>query len=1002
MSETGRSTFAEHPGYTSGPEVSSYSTGQYRNCSITKNVQSEYTTAHFGKTENIIYGTRKSGQAQQQEGNGNSSPRHDTAVATQHEYSNSTTQAGTKSTATFGHQSTATRPSTVGLENDHSRNPINDRRQSTFPTAHGSRTSARPNGDHQRAHHAIRPAQEQHHMQRAHISQVPEHPAEDVHAHTKTQCGTCTNYAFDRQGAEITRATAETRQTPNSTKPSTNFPPPSTRSTLGDGQPHCDARWTADGRGLSAHEEHDEQNQPEGPSAAPTPFDTVSCLHLHFNEGRIQDRQVGSGGNQIRGHNLTEYQRMEQTDIDHGSRQGFDTNIQQQEPPTTNTAINGIHRTQLQARNSRNPDRSSARPDNIRGSSANSSETRGTRSDIVDHIGIHYTYRQKQHFASKRSVPGSMVHQTQGHARYPSSTTVQRICDGRHRGQIQGVHQAANPKWPTHSPSVSVINVELLSTLTTDPIRNRLHELWAMLDIAANATIPSSYSRSYLRRSVVHRLIRAGLIEVADEKDGINTTVFLVGEPAKERNRVIAWPQAVNEFLDNIYLWCKSTSRQADILQVCKFLFEQENVTTATYDLKASFFQVQLKLQWRKLFCFAVGSKKYRWCRLPMGFILAAEIMQLITESICIVANPNIRHLVHVDNLIVADEENTVRDFIQKLADVSTDVKATWSEFQTQPSTTGEFHAIAYDLTTRTISMKQKAITKWGHIIAFLQQHTVILQSQSGLPIAAGEWPLITIIATFTFWARVMFQGTSLQAGDLSQSLAAMNIVRAIAREFAQGHAHYICTKNAILCLLGAMKRIPITAIYPLRMQSPWSLTTDASCTAGGIIIAKQVDSGLQIVFQSPFPWHKRISPEKIATYEARAILIGITNLVSERHSAENTTSNQYWVLKLRTDSMVVIGALQKGYSPSADLNGEILQILAICRKHRIILDIDYIPSAYNPADSLSHAFDNNEALLISTKPRVWEWESRLFRFSDDLRVIREGQEPNPLHGTAR
>ena len=146
----------------------------------------------------------------------------------------------------------------------------------------------------------------------------------------------------------------------------------------------------------------------------------------------------------------------------------------------------------------------------------------------------------------------------------------------------------------------------------------------------------------------------------------------------------------------------------------------------------------------------------------------------------------------------------------------------------------------------------------------------------------------------------------------------------------------------------------------------------------------------------------QRISPEKTVTYEARGIIIGIATLVSKLHSADITTSKQYWALKLRTDSMVVIGALQKGYSPSADFNGEILQILAICRKHRIILGIDYITSATNPAESLSHAVDNNEALWISTKPRVWEWESRLFRFSDDLRVIREGQEPNPPHGTVR
>ena len=85
----------------------------------------------------------------------------------------------------------------------------------------------------------------------------------------------------------------------------------------------------------------------------------------------------------------------------------------------------------------------------------------------------------------------------------------------------------------------------------------------ALLDKAANATLPKiGNQRSFLKRSILHQLIRANLIEVAGETDEINTTVFLVGEPSKERNRVIAWPHAVNELLEDMYQWCKTTSMQ--------------------------------------------------------------------------------------------------------------------------------------------------------------------------------------------------------------------------------------------------------------------------------------------------------------------------------------------------------------------------------------------------------------------------------------------------------
>ena len=212
------------------------------------------------------------------------------------------------------------------------------------------------------------------------------------------------------------------------------------------------------------------------------------------------------------------------------------------------------------------------------------------------------------------------------------------------------------------------MDYESIRLATSSAIRQRLDLIFEIVDRVANSltTRPAeAVADSHLAKKVLRAMQRADLIESADATSTVaNCIVFLVGEIEKLRNRIIAWPIVANMIISALYQWDHSVSQQADIVELCQQLFSQPETFAATYDLKASFYQLKIPQHWKKLFVFASHGKLWQWKRLPMGFVPSAEIEQLITASISFIASRHVSSLVktHVDNFIhVSSYENILQ-----------------------------------------------------------------------------------------------------------------------------------------------------------------------------------------------------------------------------------------------------------------------------------------------------------------------------------------------------
>jgi hypothetical protein len=222
-----------------------------------------------------------------------------------------------------------------------------------------------------------------------------------------------------------------------------------------------------------------------------------------------------------------------------------------------------------------------------------------------------------------------------------------------------------------------------------------------------------------------------------------------------------------------------------------------------------------------------------------------------------------------------------------------------------------------------------------------------------------------------------MHLGSSFMSGDLAAHYQALSIVRNISRLFAQDEPNFVCKPQAIRVLLSFAQSIPASIIVPrVGTDRNLQVTCDSSCSGGGFII----DSCGQEIRRLPLPWLKNIEPKKMPMYEARTLGIALANIPNELLAV----SDELNLVDIFTDSTATIGAVEKGYSPSADMNAETLFILRICRKRRLRLRFNYVPTDENRSDYLSRQKLN----ILCICPLVWEWEGMSLRFDDNSVIL--------------
>ena len=373
-------------------------------------------------------------------------------------------------------------------------------------------------------------------------------------------------------------------------------------------------------------------------------------------------------------------------------------------------------------------------------------------------------------------------------------------------------------------------------------------------------------------------------------------------EPSKHRNRIIGWPIWAN---DCEYDW-SDLCEQEDILKIIDDI--QEAQFGACFDLKCSFYQVDLPPHANAAFVFEVDGAKYCFNRLPMGYSASAEIMQLISQTLAEIGarNTNVKFHVHVDNIMYYGSKSDVQMAMNQLITFAKGCNVTFSETPQAPASKVLFHGVYIDFDNKTIAMGDKAINKFSAFDAFLDKRMSETKSHIiNFEINSGEFPLLKMIGTGTFWSRTMYAGTRFMAGCMASRFAVMQLIRAVARAQFHQHTTFAMNRGSANQLRAWLRSIPVMITPPL-YDNTVTVTTDASTTGGGFVIQHGSSTHSVRCDKMAFPWHTEITPSQMGTYELRTIAIALAN-----SNISNTA------ITLRTDSTIAIGALTKGYSSS-------------------------------------------------------------------------------------
>ena len=488
------------------------------------------------------------------------------------------------------------------------------------------------------------------------------------------------------------------------------------------------------------------------------------------------------------------------------------------------------------------------------------------------------------------------------------------------------------------------MNTEQIRQRAPATIRARLDELFQTLSReACKKQVPVLGERvSTDSNKTVKQMQRNDIIEEATSGSTPNTIIFPIPEYDKERNRIIGWPLWANGWT---YEWDHTTAKQSDAVELTRMVHSAS--WAATFDLKASFFQVGLEPNQRQAFVFTVRGRVFCFKRLVMGYTASAEIMQLLTQAIAQIVTSSIgghpRFIVHVDNVLFLGSFDEIQAVIKAMNEAADTFSVTFSETQLIPLQRVKFFGMILDFCAKTVTMADKAVTKFERMTDFLLGERTKTQGHIvNLSILGGQWPLLSIVATITFWSRTMWRGAYFSQGMIASKYSEMNTIRAITSAACAGETVFKCNMGAFTRLIRWIHDIPRHITIPASTRR-CRIITDASITGGGAIIQFDGESPRHLAF----PWPTPVSPKDIAIYELRAIAIAVAWVGIQMIPTE---------VYLYTDSQPGLGALQKGYSPVKAINEEVRRILRHATANNMfITHITYIPTYENPADELSH-----------------------------------------------
>jgi hypothetical protein len=543
-----------------------------------------------------------------------------------------------------------------------------------------------------------------------------------------------------------------------------------------------------------------------------------------------------------------------------------------------------------------------------------------------------------------------------------------------------------------HSKDVSNLrlNLQRILSLMSDSHRKRFMYLYDLTFVKSleflkknkknNSSSPTVHRRSnassvlpkQAAQLVEHSI--AARVSPADLKNSLGTNkAFNVIEEEKVgdyRLRFILWTQELNEFLDK-------EGYKAEMSQLrhsSYFVDAISDECAALGDLKISFFQLLVPEEFRCALRFPDSAGDwYELLRLPMGLKPAAEIMQLICETLAgmphacqpsaVIENktvklssPQVSTAVWIDGFRASGKRQAVEATAARIRVVGDYCNATWKNGVTV-ETEYDFIGIHHKHRTHEGSVADKTLNKLprGYSYKTAVKVTQLEQDVSRLFFCSGVLRIVPAHYYFAIkWINRHVSRLNRPDADLEATVCPPRVVCDLLNDWL--------TKSRSSIHLPPNKRPPGSRLSKKAFDI---LFTDASVYGWG---AYFVSASGEIAIVGG-KWDKKVidpSPEKMAQLEAMAVDLAL------QHFKERLLVNKN--VDIRIDNTSVKFGMQKGKSKTSPaLNEALKPSLDFLVSNNFMYSLAYVNTKENWADRPSRGIATTKNITSTEVEYLYE-----------------------------
>ena len=483
----------------------------------------------------------------------------------------------------------------------------------------------------------------------------------------------------------------------------------------------------------------------------------------------------------------------------------------------------------------------------------------------------------------------------------------------RHRGTTAKVSTENDMHLPLHAPAVGTVNIEKLKE------SGEIAEALSWIEGLEKKTTLKKRQKTEARKEDIEKLEAAGIIERCTKQQiKVTGSLFSVVEVEKGRRRPIYWPKSLNKAVDHLV----PAIELSDAIEHAQI---EKSVWAATFDIKASFFQIELPPKTREYFGLETTLGTFRFKRLPMGFNASPFVMNEVTKLCAATGVENLRTDVYIDNVRFTSRSKEAVELASKIfQDRCIQFGVTLNDEEgNKPHQEGDFLGLSYDYKNGTVRLGKKTMTK-------IKNARVLEKATKREYLAMFGLTLFCTRALRIQPARYFNQMKFIRK-------------RCVGEDLDEEIQIWPSCVNGWVAWLNELRKNKPTRHEPGAEEPDATIFTDASTIGWGAVLVKG-----SLVLSASGRWKEPIDCSEISTYEALAV-----SLATEAFA--KTIKNCTTIL-LRTDNNPTLFTLKKGCAKEFELNEAVRKCAESFSQAapNAAVFVKHIPTKENPADPLS------------------------------------------------